>query len=200
MSISHTLAVASADRVPTAPLGLVQENISRRNPVRACLPTRKAALSPLSANSGSYLARCMVVVLAAFACTVSHSSVSANPESSFPQATILPKLPVEFEANQGQHDPAVRYLARAAGYQMFLTREGTVIALTGAKAGSDARSSAVTMQFNHGKPVRDILAQGLSEVLCFSSSRFSKKSARLERFTALVDGIGHAQQLARQDH
>jgi len=33
----------------------------------------------------------------------------------------LGKLPLAFEANLGQTDPSVRFLARAAGMQVFIT-------------------------------------------------------------------------------
>ncbi len=38
------------------------------------------------------------------------------------------KLPVSFEANQGQTNPAVRFLSRGRGYTLFLTRSEAVLA------------------------------------------------------------------------
>jgi hypothetical protein len=40
------------------------------------------------------------------------------------------KLPLHFEANQGQSDGKVRFLARGAGYSLFLTPTEAVLALT----------------------------------------------------------------------
>jgi len=40
------------------------------------------------------------------------------------------KLPLDFEANQGQTQPAVRFLARGDGYTLFLTDSAAVLALT----------------------------------------------------------------------
>jgi Beta-propeller repeat/Abnormal spindle-like microcephaly-assoc'd, ASPM-SPD-2-Hydin len=37
------------------------------------------------------------------------------------------KLPLSFEPNQGQSDPRVKFLARGAGYTLFLTKEGAVL-------------------------------------------------------------------------
>ncbi|OYW00307.1 MAG: hypothetical protein B7X11_04610, partial [Acidobacteria bacterium 37-65-4] len=34
------------------------------------------------------------------------------------------KLPMSFEANRGQADPSVRFLARGSGYGLFLTGGG----------------------------------------------------------------------------
>ena len=38
-------------------------------------------------------------------------------------------LPLGFEANSGQTDPSVRYLARGAGYQLFLTDHEAVFSI-----------------------------------------------------------------------
>jgi len=51
------------------------------------------------------------------------------------------KLPMAFEANQGQSDPRVRFLARGSGYELFLTPDEAVLEL---RAGSapDLRQAA----------------------------------------------------------
>src|SRR5215470_16988958 len=41
------------------------------------------------------------------------------------------KLPLAFEANQGQSDPQVKFLSRGAGYSLFLTPTEAVLALSG---------------------------------------------------------------------
>src|SRR5216117_2291732 len=40
------------------------------------------------------------------------------------------KLPLSFEANQGQTDPQVKFLARGAGQTLFLTSTEAVLVLT----------------------------------------------------------------------
>jgi hypothetical protein len=40
------------------------------------------------------------------------------------------KLPLSFEANQGQTDSQVRFLSRGSGYSLFLTESEAVLALT----------------------------------------------------------------------
>src|SRR5580700_3612490 len=37
------------------------------------------------------------------------------------------KLPLSFEANQGQTDPRVKFMARGSGYTMFLTKDEGVL-------------------------------------------------------------------------
>ncbi|HWO32433.1 MAG TPA: SBBP repeat-containing protein, partial [Candidatus Acidoferrum sp.] len=46
------------------------------------------------------------------------------------------KLPLGFEANQGQTDPQVKYMARGNGYTVFLTANDTVFALQASSGAS----------------------------------------------------------------
>src|SRR5438874_8317476 len=57
------------------------------------------------------------------AATSAESKNSVNLRASFAQ------LPLSFEANAGQTDPEVRYLARGSGYTIFLTENDAVIKL-----------------------------------------------------------------------
>jgi hypothetical protein len=60
----------------------------------------------------------------------------------------LGHLPLRFEPNQGQADPGVKFLARGAGYGLFLTPDQTVLTL-----GSGAKnSSVVRMQLTGASP------------------------------------------------
>lgn len=59
------------------------------------------------------------------------------------------ELPLVFEPNQGQTDPQVKFLARGAGYGLFLTANEAVLALQGAAPHSQAsarRQSVLHMQ------------------------------------------------------
>ena len=78
----------------------------------------------------------------------------------------LGTLPLAFEANQGQTDPQVKYMARGGGYTVFLTANDTVFAMnsslqagtrpvgkqrllrdkTAPKAGTKDRSAAIHMR------------------------------------------------------
>src|ERR1700683_4196130 len=51
------------------------------------------------------------------------SGVSAQDNEKLAASAI--KLPLFFEANEGQTDPSVRFLTRSGGYTMFLTPTGT---------------------------------------------------------------------------
>jgi hypothetical protein len=60
-------------------------------------------------------------------------------------AASLGKLPLAFEANQGQTDPQVKYMARGNGYTVFLTANDAVFALQ-----SSSPSTAARMSGKHG--------------------------------------------------
>src|ERR1700758_4478435 len=51
-------------------------------------------------------------------------------------------LPLAFEANQGQTDPQVKYMARGSGYTVFLTGNETVFALHSSAPAASAPNPA----------------------------------------------------------
>jgi Beta-propeller repeat len=53
----------------------------------------------------------------------------------------LGTLPLAFEANQGQTDPQVKYMARGNGYTVFLTANDTVFALQSSSQAATARTT-----------------------------------------------------------
>ena len=56
------------------------------------------------------------------------SALAAPPDPDVARAKAsMARLPLRFEANQGQFQPAVRYAARAEGYTLFLTGRGPVL-------------------------------------------------------------------------
>ncbi|MEO6727061.1 MAG: hypothetical protein ABIP14_17370, partial [Blastocatellia bacterium] len=50
-----------------------------------------------------------------------------NPQENMKQA--YERLPMSFEANQGQADTEVKFIARGHGYQVFLTADEAVLVL-----------------------------------------------------------------------
>jgi hypothetical protein len=62
----------------------------------------------------------------------------------------LGALPLAFEANQGQTDPQVKYMARGNGYTVFLTASDTVFALQSSEKGS---ATAATTRVNGKQPL-----------------------------------------------
>jgi beta-propeller repeat-containing protein len=68
------------------------------------------------------------------------SPISASQSDTNAQGKALDsygRLPLGFEANQGQTDARVKFLSRGAGYTLFLTRDEAVLAFSGKKASPD---------------------------------------------------------------
>jgi hypothetical protein len=57
------------------------------------------------------------------------------------------KLPLNFEANQGQADGQVRFLSRGSGYGFYLTARGAILALQSGKSqgGGQANTAILRM-------------------------------------------------------
>src|SRR5260370_37171242 len=77
------------------------------------------------------------------------SPTTASQADPKAQAMILDgygKLPLSFEANQGQTDAEVKFLSRGAGYRLFLTADEAVFSMHGGKPKHD--------RANTGQPAR----------------------------------------------
>src|SRR5207249_1242183 len=88
-----------------------------------------------------------VFTLACFA--LSPTVRGATPEPSKPgEATDMQvsetygKIPLSFEANNGQTDPQVKFLSRGNGYSLFLTGKEAVFALTKVEKSSAFQAQA----------------------------------------------------------
>jgi hypothetical protein len=65
------------------------------------------------------------------------------------------KLPLSFEANQGQVDNAVKFLSRGSGYTLFLTSTEAVLSLRRGSSKADLRIAGKHPQEDLSKPVAD---------------------------------------------
>jgi len=96
---------------------------------------------------GALLLAAIVVAAAGtalhFATTTRVAGVG-SPQASTRRAVSALSLPLFFEPNQGQTDPQVRFLARGAGYSLFLTGNEAVLELQQSAVGR--RPSAVGPQ------------------------------------------------------
>src|SRR5438445_3378048 len=69
------------------------------------------------------------------------------PQTTKPQVlAAYGKLPLSFEANQGQTDPQVKFLARGRGYTLFLSPDEAVFVLRKAKAEAQGENSSPLMR------------------------------------------------------
>src|SRR2546428_3707820 len=77
-----------------------------------------------------------MVLLLALALASCAPASATHPSTESPQATkpqvlaAYGKLPLSFEANQGQTEPQVKFLSRGSGYTLFLTSTEAVLMLT----------------------------------------------------------------------
>jgi hypothetical protein len=79
-------------------------------------------------------ARWPLVTVVALALSIScplasQGQANESPLAVKPAAKDFRGLPIGFEANQGQADPAVRFLARGAGYGIYLGEQEAVLAI-----------------------------------------------------------------------
>src|SRR5437660_11479136 len=123
-----------------------------------------------SARRGIVVVVFTLVSLAAFAPKPSRRSIAeATPNSIEPakagrsgQAPMVEsygKVPLSFEANQGQTDPRVKFLSRGSGYTLFLTSDEAVLALRSRQ--SSVVSSQLQKTTDHGQRTTDTLRMKL---------------------------------------
>ncbi|MBV9210763.1 MAG: SBBP repeat-containing protein, partial [Acidobacteria bacterium] len=110
--------------------------------------SRKVALSALALLAAAALLYPLLkdnvnrrqAVVAETASKISKPPVQANQAAQAREA--YGRLPMSFEANQGQTDGRVKFLARGQGYGLFLTANEAVLSLRKAQAKENARSSS----------------------------------------------------------
>ena len=78
----------------------------------------------------------------------SSSAAAVTPTSGARIRTNYAALPLAFEANQGQTDPQVKYMARGNGYKLFLTSSKAIMSLSGHNTHSQVREAM--MRKRHG--------------------------------------------------
>ena len=77
---------------------------------------------------------------------------AASPQANVPDSVkaraqaLSAKLPLAFEANHGQTDKSVAYMAHGSGYGLFLTANEAVLALQGQSKQGTTTSAAVRME------------------------------------------------------
>lgn len=86
------------------------------------------------------------------------SNANVHPNASVAEknsAAVLTKLPLTFEANAGQVDPSVKFIARAPGFTLFATPKEMVTVLSGTAPGT--KRTVVRTQLkgaDHFAPIR----------------------------------------------
>ncbi|MBI3666157.1 MAG: hypothetical protein HY236_08015, partial [Acidobacteria bacterium] len=62
------------------------------------------------------------------------SAITAHAADGTQAWSKIGKLPMSFEANQGQSHPSVKFLSHGSSYSLFLTAQEAVLTLTDNKA------------------------------------------------------------------
>src|SRR6185503_19787409 len=85
----------------------------------------------------------LVCLVLASTASMTHPSASATERrGKIPLESAYGKMPLAFETNEGQTDPAVRFLARGRGYTVFLTPTEAVLTLRAPSRAARAPRSA----------------------------------------------------------
>ncbi len=114
--------------------------------------------------------------------------ITASPAVPKAQAVVIAqygKLPLSFEANQGQSDPQVKFLSRTSGYSLFLTADEAVLTLPGKKTlrGKKTKQSssqglaADRLRFVSGYRFSDTASSGKLDAPLGAGQRPSTSSA-----------------------
>jgi hypothetical protein len=81
------------------------------------------------------------VITIANADVASAQSTEAHDRWALSQSSTYGHLPLHFEANRGQVDSTVRFLARGTGYDLFLTPTETVLSVRTHQAPQERRTT-----------------------------------------------------------
>ncbi len=154
---------------------------SDRSPLR-CTPRRRFVIVALTLVTPlrdpmmpSHLARRSLVALAALVALTAPplaSSGSTSTERVAQSRSVEPSRtpPMAFEPNVGQTDSTVRYLARGAGYAVFLTSEGATLSVVHSAttdthriepaAKTQARREAVALRIDGARTDARLVPEG----------------------------------------
>src|SRR5438445_446259 len=108
-----------------------------------------------------------MVLLLALALASCAPASATHPSTESPQATkpqvlaAYGKLPLSFEANQGQTEPQVKFLSRGSGYTLFLTSTEAVLMLTKTDAHAKHRIPGEARLVEPEKGARAVLRMKL---------------------------------------
>lgn len=101
---------------------------------RSGTATQTLGATPRAHQKGRRLAYCLLLMALLLGAAIllndrSNGFPTARPRSTAHWAQMYAALPLSFEANLGQTDPHVQFLARGRGYALFLTGREAVLTL-----------------------------------------------------------------------
>ena len=108
-------------------------------------------------NSHLFWIALFLAQLAALATCSGQGSQAGSNGLPAPQDSAYGRLPLSFEANQGQTDSRVRFLAHGRGYSLFLTADEAVLALKGHQPSAVSGQSNRTTNGGVQRTTNDVL-------------------------------------------
>src|SRR5580698_5191327 len=108
------------------------------------MPKRSFMSLRMQSQSGRSSIAASVIVAFASIATALNSSAQSDKTSADRAPSVAQdfgKLPLSFEANQGQTDPSAKFLAHGDGYSLFLTDNEAVLAF-GKPSNCDSKAQA----------------------------------------------------------
>jgi hypothetical protein len=101
------------------------------------------------------------IVCLALLSTLAPASPTVAPDKKVQVQANYGKLPLSFEANQGQTDAQVKFLARGQGYTLFLTPTETVLSLNKPQVKAKTRTSSLTKSMPPSEMTSSVLRMQL---------------------------------------
>ena len=122
---------------------------SRGRIVTACALLLLAGTAAIHYGSGAHGLQSAMAPAGPASIAAPFASSHGSPDTQQIR-TAFAQLPLIFEANQGQTDPRVKFLARGSGYGLFLTADEAVLTLQNGESRKESQpqSSVVRMQLS----------------------------------------------------
>ena len=117
------------------------------------------------------------LLLSLFLLTTSGFALATQPASQI--ISRYGQLPLSFEANQGQTDPRVNYVARGGGYILLLTPTEAVLTLGTGTQNKPSLSQTIRMQLLGANP--DAAVSGLQTLPGISNYFIGSQSSQWQR-------------------
>jgi len=166
-----------------------RERIGLREIPMNTLPAHRRVMRPVPRTTGG----AGLAVIASLVLGLAGNPVGAEPRtirSAAPSPARRASRPLVFEANRGQADPQVKFVARGAGYTAFLTSMETVLQLGTART----RHATVHLKPIGVDPAARIVGDGeLPGVVNYfrqgSSTAISAPTYRAVRYADVYPGV-----------
>lgn len=155
----------------------------------------------LAANAANTVLSRWAAILVALLMGLAHPALAAPANDNFSDATTahiveaFDKTPLFFERNEGQFDEQAKFMARGAGYGLFLTATESVLSLRKANRSLEKRvpgmAAPLAVQGPPVQPVSAVLRMQLVAAIAKRTSRVWRNCrARATTSSATINRSG----------